>query len=156
VVTVERVEERKMGFHKVEAKELTGIWPEVYDPETKIKIEYTTRDMLKNPAQMHVMIRRNESLIFSFDVVESIAKHIDGRGFTATYTGSLDKVRDAFRKRRGELAEFISEDAFLSYLSAGAEVLFTKEQSVALFGAKIVFRYRPECGWNSVARSPVT
>jgi hypothetical protein len=28
-----------MGFHKVGADESTGSWPEVYDPETKIRIE---------------------------------------------------------------------------------------------------------------------
>jgi hypothetical protein len=129
-----------MGFHKVGADESTSIWPEVYDPETKVRIEYTTRDMPKDPAQMQVIISRNEGFIFSFNVVESITKHIEGRGFTATYTGSLDKVRNAFRERSGAFPGFVSEDAFLSYLSEGGDLLFTIEQSVALFGAKFIFQ----------------
>jgi HlyD family secretion protein len=71
VAVMERVEEKQMAFHKVGATEATSLWPEVYDPETAIGIEYTTRDMPKNPAQMRVMIRSNKGLIFDFDVVES-------------------------------------------------------------------------------------
>jgi hypothetical protein len=91
-----------MAFYKVGASEKTSLWPEVYDPETKIRIEYTTRDMPKNPAQMHVMISRNGHLIFSFDVVENTVKHEETPGYTTTYVGSLDKVCEGFlRGRRG-------------------------------------------------------
>jgi hypothetical protein len=76
------VEERQMAFHQVGPGESTSFWPEVYDPETKIRTEYITRDMPKNPPQMHVIVRRNESHIFGFDVVQrgeqwrnSLAKH---------------------------------------------------------------------------------
>jgi hypothetical protein len=117
VAVVERVEESQMAFHKVGANEKTSRWPEVYDPETKIGIEYTTRDMPKNPAQMRVMISRNEHLIFSFDVFENTVKHEEIPGYTTTYIGSLDKVREGFLRGKRGFPEFSSEDTFVSYLS---------------------------------------
>lgn len=138
--SMRRIEESQMAFRKVEGTEGTSLWPEVYDPETKIRIEYTTRDMPKNPAQMHVMISRNESLIFSFDVVEDTVTHEDARGYTTSYTGSLNKVLEGFRRGRHVFPEFSSEDAVVSYLSEGAGLLFTRERMVALVGAKYVFR----------------
>lgn len=128
-----------MAFHKVGPGESTSLWPEVYDPETEIRIEYTTRDMPKNPAQMHVMIRRHKTLIFSFDVVENTVKHEDAPGFTTTYTGSLDRFLQGFRKERHVFPDFNSEDAFVSYVLEGAEVLFTEERLIAS-GAKYLFR----------------
>jgi len=137
---MENVRELQMAFHKISGTEKSSLWPEVYDPETKIGIEYTTRDMPKNPAQMHVLVRKNKSLVFSFDVVENTAKHENAKSFTTTYTGPLEKVRRGFQRDRRVFPEFGSEDAFISYLSDGAELLFTREPSVALFGAKYIFR----------------
>lgn len=95
--------------------------------------------MPKNLAQMHVMIRRNKSLIFSFDVVENTAKHEEAPGFTTTYTGSLDRFLQGFRREKYVFPDFSSEDAFVSYVLGGAEMLFREERLIAS-GAKYLFR----------------
>jgi hypothetical protein len=139
-IVMQYAEERQMAFHKVKADEKTTLWPEVYDPETKIRIEYTTRDMPKNPPQTHVMIRRHENHVFGFDVVEDTVKHEGTRGYTTTHTGSLDKVLQGFQRGRHAFPEFNSESAFISYFSEGARLLFMSEQAIASMGAEYIFR----------------
>ena len=138
-VMMRHVEGRQMAFHKVGPSEATTLWPEVYDPQTKIRIEYTTRDMPKNPLQMRVMIRRSKSLIFTFDVVVGTVKHDDAPGFTTTYTGSLEKFLQGFRQEKRAFPDFNSEGEFLTYVLKGAEMLFTEERLIAS-GAKYIFR----------------
>jgi len=77
---------------------------------------------------MLVHVWRDERILFHFYTVDKID------GSTTVRSASREEIVLGFRKKRSALAEFTSEDQFLSYVYSGAELMFEhKGRAVVLF-----------------------
>ncbi len=125
-----------MAFQRVKEGK-TSLWPEVCDTDFRIRIEYTTRDMPKNPGQSHVMVRRDGRFLFSFDLTHTVEKE---PALTFVYSGRRADIVRGYEEHKALFPEFHAEDQFVSYIRGGVELMFNSEAGIAR-GQSFVCRF---------------
>lgn len=113
-----------MAFRKVKA-EAAGLGREVYDSRFKIRIGQRTAEIATDPRQLVVSVGKDKDTLFEFAVMLSETRDEAIAAYTFTFTGPLDEVRQGFNDNKQAFAELGGEEAFLDYVRAGTELLFT-------------------------------
>lgn len=112
-----------MAFRKVKG-EAISMGREVYDSRFKIRIGQRMPDVPCDPRLMLVAVGKNKDMLFEFAVTLSETRDESTAGYTFTFTGPLEDVRQGFNDNKQALAEFSSEDAFVDYVRGGTELMF--------------------------------
>lgn len=113
-----------MAFRKVKGDAI-GLGREVYDSRFKIRIGHRTADLPNDPRLILVSVGKNKDTLFEFAVMLSETREEDAAGYTFTFTGPVDEVRQGFKENEQAFADFGSEEAFVAYVREGTELMFT-------------------------------
>lgn len=127
-----------MAFRKVKG-EAINLGREVYDARFKIRIGHRTADLPSDPRRILVSVGKNKDTLFEFAVMLSETREENAAGYTFTFTGPQDEVRQGFKANEQVFAEVGSEEAFVAYVREGTELLFSSEGAITR-GSRYVCR----------------
>ncbi len=97
-----------------------SFWPEVYDAETGIELNASSRDMPKG--KMRVMIRVGGRLASAFELTKRYER---GEGKVFIYSVSSQGLHKAFMNGGAKFNTFKSQDQFMEKIKEGVEALFS-------------------------------